>query len=93
MPLSSGFTLPISIILIPLGVFLIFYLFYSVFNIYHLLRFGVYGFGLYLISSFFVLGTIGLLALSGFYLSAYDWNAPIAFQNILEVNESNLPGL
>lgn len=93
MPLETGFTIPLSVLLIPLGLFLIFYVFYSIFNVYHLLRFGVYGFGLYLITTLFVLGTIFLLSLSSFFLLRYDWSAPIQLDPLLDVSDTTLPGI
>jgi len=83
MPLETGFVIPISVLLIPLGIFLLFYIFYSTFNIYHLLRFGVYNFSLYVIATVFALGSIFLIGLSLFFLLKFDWNAPISFNDFV----------
>lgn len=93
MPVSSGIVIPISILLLPLLLFLLLYIFYSIFNVYHLLRFGVYGFDLYIISAVFMLGTIALLGTSAFFLMRYDWGTPIRIDQLLEVEESTFPGL
>jgi len=93
MPFSSGVTIPVSILLIPFGIFLIFYIFYSIFNVYHLLRFGVYGFGLYIISFLFVLGTLGMVGTSTYLLLKYDWSTPIQVDQFLEIDKDVFPGL
>jgi hypothetical protein len=85
----ANFSFPISLLLIPLGIFMLFYLFYSIFNIYHLLRFGVYGFGLYIIATIFTLGTIFFIGTTGFLLIRYDWNAPVVLGEIFQIEETD----
>ena len=71
--MNISLNIPLIILLIPFGIFVLFYFFYSFFNVYHLLRFGIYGYGAFFIIliyggvSVFLLGTI-------FYtLGQYDW--------------------
>ncbi len=80
--------------LIIFGAYMAFYILYSLFNIYHLVRYGVYGFGLYLIVTIFTGGTILLVAGSTFLLLEYDWTLPISLGNAAEFyNEDLFPAL
>lgn len=86
--------LPIYYFLFVFGVYMLFYVLYSLFNIYHLIRYGVYGFGLYLIVSIFTVGTIMLIAGSTFMLMEYDWTLPISLDNATQFyNEDLFPAL
>ena len=86
--------LPVSIFLIVYGAFMVFYLFYSLFNIYHLIRYGLYGFGLYFIVTLFAGGTILLVAGSFFLIAEHNWNHPITANEAFEFyNEDLFPGL
>lgn len=82
----STFALPISILLGVFGVYLLLYIIFSFFNLYHLMRYGVYGFGLYLIVTIYASGTILLATGSYFLLSEYNWNAPISFEGFFNLN-------
>jgi hypothetical protein len=77
-------TIPVAVFLIPYALFMLFYLIYSLFNVYHLLRFGVYSFGAYVITVVFAGGTIFFIGASLVLLSGYDWgvlwNATRIFQ-------------
>lgn len=87
-------SIPIVVFLIVYGAYMLFYILYSLFNIYHLIRYGVYGFGLYIIVTVFTGGTILLLAGSFFLLAEYNWMQPVSINNALETyNESLFPGL
>lgn len=87
-------SVPIVVFLIVFGAYMVFYILYSLFNIYHLVRYGVYGFGLYIIVTVFTGGTILLVAGSFFMLAEYDWTAPVSLNNTVEqYNESLFPGL
>lgn len=77
-------SLPVSIFLYIFGAYMIFYVLYSLFNIYHLVRYGVYGFSLYLLVTVFTGGTILLVAGSIFLLMDYDWTAPISFNGVIQ---------
>lgn len=85
---------PIAVFLIVYGAYMLFYILYSLFNIYHLVRYGVYGFGLYLIVTIFTGGTILLVGGSVFMLLEYDWTVPITLDNAVEYyNEDLFPAL
>jgi hypothetical protein len=83
-------TVPIAVFLIVYGAYMLFYVLYSLFNIYHLIRYGVYGFGLYLLVTIFTGGTIILVAASTFLLIDYDWSTPISLDNTLEFYDEDL---
>lgn len=86
--------LPIYVFLFVFAAYMIFYVLYSLFNIYHLVRYGVYGFGLYLIVTIFTGGTILLVAGSTFMLLEYDWTLPISLDNATQFyNEDLFPAL
>jgi hypothetical protein len=82
--------IPIMIFLAIFGAYMFFYVLYSLFNIYHLIRYGVYGFGLYLIVTIFAGGTIILIAGSTFLLMEFDWNTPISLDDTVEFYNENL---
>ncbi len=86
--------LPIAVFLIVYGAYMVFYVLYSLFNIYHLIRYGVYGLGLYLIVSIFVGGTIILVAGSVFPLLEYEWTLPLSLDRVGDFyNEDLFPAL
>lgn len=88
------FTLPLYVFLMVFGAYMLFYVLYSLFNVYHLIRYGVYGFGLYLIVTIFTGGTILLVAGSTFLLMEYDWTLPLTLDNASQFyNEDLFPGL
>jgi hypothetical protein len=87
-------SIPVAVLLIVYGSYMLFYILYSVFNVYHLIRYGVKGFGLYLIVTAFTGGTIILIGASVFLLLNYDWSIPISLSNAVEYyNEDLFPGL
>jgi len=86
--------IPVSIFLAIYGAYMLFYVFYSLFNIYHLIRYGVYGFGLYLIVTVFTGGTIILISGSVFLLMEYDWTHSVSIDSAAEYyNEDLFPAL
>jgi hypothetical protein len=85
---------PLYVFLFVFGAYMLFYILYSLFNIYHLIRYGVYGFGLYMIVTVFAGGTILLVAGSTFLLMEYDWLLPISLDTATEFyNEDLFPAL
>lgn len=82
--------LPIYVFLFVFVAYMLFYVLYSLFNIYHLIRYGVYGFGLYLIVTIFTGGTILLVAGSTLLLLDYDWTFSISPNNAAEFYNENL---
>ncbi|HLD20555.1 MAG TPA: hypothetical protein VJB64_00495 [Patescibacteria group bacterium] len=86
--------IPMYVFLFVFGAYMLFYVIYNLFNIYHLIRYGVYGFGLYLIVTIFTGGTIILVAGSTFLLMEYDWTLSISSENVPEFyNEDLFPAL
>jgi len=76
------------------GLFLAFFVVYTGFNLYHLLRFGTYGIGLYAVTAFFLAGTVMLLAVSLFLLLPYDWSYSMSLADFFErfKNDQFFPG-
>ncbi|NQV90146.1 hypothetical protein HQ487_01930 [Candidatus Uhrbacteria bacterium] len=86
--------IPIIVFLIIYGAYMLFYVLYSLFNVYHLLKYGMYGFGLYLLVTVFTGGTIILLAGSTYLLMDYDWSHPISLDDTVKFyNEDLFPAL
>jgi len=86
--------LPVSIFLILYGVFMFFFLMYSAFNAYHLIRYGFSDFFLYLLIIVFTGGTIILVSASVIQMLQYDWGRPITADQALEYfNEDLFRGL
>ena len=63
--------IPLWVILIPFTLFGIVFLIYSIFNFYHLIRFGVYSYGMYFIMTLYILVTLGILSAATFLLMGY----------------------
>lgn len=77
--------LPLWFLLIPLGIFGLFFILYSFFNVYHLLRFATFSLGTYFITIVFVGGTIIIAALFyNFFFSHYDWTLTWSLSDFLE---------
>mgnify|MGYP001594656129 CR=1 FL=1 len=90
MPSTPDLAFPISFFLVFFGIFLLFYAVYSAFNLYHLLRFGIDGFGLYLIVTVYTGGSLVLAAAAFYLLSQYDWSVPFAIGNIFGASETSI---
>ncbi len=87
-------SIPISIFLFLYAGYLFFYIAYSLFNIYHLLRYGIYGFSLYVLITIFAGGTILLIASSIFLLWDVNWAHQIGLSEGAQYyNEDLFPGL
>ena len=87
---SLDFSISTSIFLYLFGAYLTFYLLYSLFTVFHLLKYGVYNFSLYLLITVFAGGTILLVSGSLFYLSGFDWSTPIPMYQVLQEENSGL---
>ncbi len=86
--------IPIAVFLLVFLAYMLFYVLYALFNIYHLLRYGVYGFGLYILVTVFTGGTIILVSGAAFLLMEYDWTRSISFQDTVDFyNEDLFPKL
>lgn len=73
MPTFPDILIPLWILLIPYGIFGAFFLLWSAFNIYHLLRFGVVSMSLSLVMAFYLIGTASLVFFSVSLLLRFDW--------------------
>jgi len=87
-------SIPLWWLLVFYGIYLVFFFLYTGFNLYHLLRFGTYGIGLYAITALFLGGTIMLVALSFTLLSPFDWMTGVSVSSIFgdSKNTQFLPG-
>ena len=70
-------SLPITILLIPLAIFLVLYLLFSVFNIFHLIHYGVRSNGFFITILIYIVGTVFLLGASYIALKDFDWQRTI----------------
>lgn len=82
MPSFAEFSFPIGVILLPFGLFMLFYCVYSLFNLYHLLRFGVAGPILYAVTVVYAVGTAAILVGAIWGLSGYDFSYPISLSGV-----------
>jgi hypothetical protein len=90
----STMSIPVSAFLAVFGAYMIFYIFYSLFNVYHLIKYGIFGIGLYILVTVFTGGTIILISGSTFMLMEYDWSHPISVDNAAQYyNEDLFPSL
>lgn len=71
--------IPVSILLIPYALFVLFFLFYGAFNLYHLVRFAVPSVRLYMLMTVFLCGGAALLMASILALTNFDWSSTLAF--------------
>lgn len=80
----SSLSLPIAWLLLPLGIFFLVFMIYSVFNMYHLFRFGVYNFGLYIISTIYILETAFLVSVTIWIVLDLDWSVSFSLGDLSE---------
>lgn len=73
---------PISYFLIPYAVIMLIFIIFSIFNVYHLLRYGVYNFNLYVLSVIYISGTIFILGASIILIAQFDWSVPLNLGSI-----------
>jgi hypothetical protein len=76
-------TFPILYFLIPYALFVLVFVVFSLFNIYHLLRYGIYNFNLYVLSVVYLAGTIFVLGASIIILNSFDWSVLFSTETIL----------
>ena len=86
----TDFSIPVSLFLGIYGCFLLFYIIYSLFNVYHLLKYGVAGLPLYLLVVVFTGGTILLVGGSILLLLNYDWSYTLPLSQIGSFVSNNL---
>lgn len=77
----ASLEMPLSVFLLPFGLFLLFYVFYSFFNVYHLVKFGIYGFGAFLIVTVYAGVSIFLLGAIFSVIGLYDWSIPFSLSD------------
>ena len=78
------FSIPIAFLLGIYGLFVVFYIIWSFFNIYHLMRFGVASLFLTTLVTVYAIGSLVLLGASGLSLLRYDWSTPFSVTAILQ---------
>jgi len=71
-------TIPIIYFLIPYALVMVVFIFFSIFNVYHLMRYGIYNFNLYILSVIYVGGTLFIIGASYIVLSDFDWSVPLS---------------
>lgn len=69
--------IPIAYFLIPYGLFLFIFLFFSFVNLYNLIKFGTTNFTAFLATFIFLAGSALLLYTSYNYIIAIDWSRTI----------------
>ena len=74
---------PILYFLIPYALFVLVFVAFSLFNIYHLLRYGIYNFNLYVLSVVYLAGTIFIFGTSIIVLNTFDWTVLFSTETIL----------
>ncbi len=80
----ATFVIPVWYVLVVYALFLVVFTTYTGFNLYHLLRFGAKGPGLYAILALFLVGTVLLVGLTVALLAPYDWSATISPADTLQ---------
>lgn len=83
-------SIPVFSLLGIFGLYMTCYVLYSLFNIFHLVKYGVAGNGLVLIVSIFLGGTVLLITGSIFILLPYDWTYAIPLNEITDVFNENV---
>ena len=81
--------IPLYFLLIPYGLFLIFYSIFFFFNIYHLHHFSIKGSGGTALIFFFIMGTVAILGITALLLQNNDWSTAIDLQNMLDTLAPN----
>ncbi|MEK7665315.1 MAG: hypothetical protein AAB337_00350 [Patescibacteria group bacterium] len=90
--LSAG--IPLAILLIPYGLFVLLYLFFVSFNLYHLWHYGTADWKTKTIIFCYIAGTVLIAYASFVALSGYNWMTPIDLQEIFSsITSKSLPSL
>lgn len=71
-------TFPLYYLLYIFGLFLVFWLLYSMAGIYHMLRFGLRRFSTIFVVLFYLGGSVVLAGLSFYWLSPIDWQQKVS---------------
>ncbi|MBU0531205.1 hypothetical protein KJ910_01785 [Patescibacteria group bacterium] len=73
---------PIFYFLFPYALFLLVFIVFSLFNVYHLLRYGIYNFNLYVLCTVYMAGTLLILGASVIMILQFDWTVPLQLSSI-----------
>jgi hypothetical protein len=79
----ANFVIPVWFLLVVYGLFLSVFSLYTLFNLYHLIRFGTRSAGLYAILALFLFGTTLLVGMSVAFLAPYDWSAAVSPSDLM----------
>ncbi len=85
-------TIPLSFLLILYGAFMVFFVIYSFFNVYHLVRYGLNNISLRALVLIFLSGTFILLLLSALQMMQYDWSGAVNLNKASSSLNTNLFG-
>ncbi|MFH1404956.1 MAG: hypothetical protein ABIH21_02555 [Patescibacteria group bacterium] len=81
---------PVWLLLIPFGIFVLFFILYSIINFFHLLRFGVRSKKLYIVMVVFLFATIWICSDAITELSNYNWDMIIRLGGSYDFKSSGL---
>lgn len=81
---------PISYFLIPYAFFAFVFVIFSFFNIYHMLRYGIYNFSLYILSVVYLGGTVFFLGASIIIILSFNWSVPLNLDAIIGTSQTEL---
>ncbi|KKW35263.1 MAG: hypothetical protein UY81_C0047G0005 [Candidatus Giovannonibacteria bacterium GW2011_GWA2_53_7] len=79
-------TIPLAIALLPLALFLILFLIFSLLNLFHIIHYGLSSVGKFFVIVIYVAGTLFLLGSSYIALSPYDWQQPISSNTFFDTD-------
>lgn len=86
MPFDPSGSIPLSAALWFFGIFLIIYLVYTIFNAFHLLKFGLEDSHVKGIVAFYGLVSIALIAASLLVIGQYDWSERISLGDAVKTS-------
>ncbi|MEK9130799.1 MAG: hypothetical protein AAB429_01655 [Patescibacteria group bacterium] len=75
-------SIPIAIFFVPYGLFLLIYLFFLFFNVYHIRIYAVHGFFSHAVATVFLLGTVLILGATWIILAPYDWGTSLDLEGL-----------
>ncbi len=70
-------SIPLSLLFIPYGLFLVFFVIMSLVYLYHLLRYGAGHMGTYIFIILYVVATVAVISIAAGYLTTIDWSSAI----------------
>lgn len=93
MAALADLAIPISVVLIPLAIFVLLYVFYALFNLSQLMHYGAPSLELYLVPVLFGIGTVLLVIFMMSALSPYDFSAEISLSGLAQFFRFQPPGV